>query len=32
MQLEELTRAMPSGWKDQRDRFAACWDDVQSLG
>jgi hypothetical protein len=32
LQLEELTLAMPSGWEDQRDRFAACWDDLQSLG
>ncbi|MFZ1415240.1 MAG: hypothetical protein WAS73_11780 [Defluviicoccus sp.] len=23
MQLEELTRAMPSAWGEQRDRFAA---------
>jgi hypothetical protein len=32
LQLEELTRTMPSGWEDQRDRFAACWDDMQSSG
>ena len=32
MQLEELTRAMPSGWEEQRDCFAACWDDLQSSG
>ena len=23
MQLEEVTRTMPSGWEDQRDRFTA---------
>ena len=23
MQLEEVTRKMPSGWEDQRDRFTA---------
>jgi hypothetical protein len=32
MQLEELTRALSSAWEDQRDRFAACWDDLQSSG
>ena len=32
LQLEELTRTMPSGWEDQRDSFAACWDDMQSSG
>jgi hypothetical protein len=23
MQLEDLSRAMPGGWREQRDRFAA---------
>ena len=31
MPLQELTRAMPSGWEEQWDRFAY-WDDLAASG